>query len=103
MRAVGIREVKNRLSEFLRLVREGETVLITDRGKVVAQILPPPAYLGTPHEGEQEALVRLARAGHLRSGEGTLMSTQAPPLPPPAAPVDLAAVLAETRADRHGA
>jgi len=103
MRAVGIREVKNRLSEFLRLVREGESVLITDRGKVVAQILPPPAYLGTAHESEQEALTRLARAGHLRSGQGTPISAQAPPLPPPATPVDLAAVLAETRGDRDGA
>jgi prevent-host-death family protein len=103
MRAVGIREVKNRLSEFLRLVREGESVLITDHGKVVAQILPPPAYLGAAQESEQEALARLARTGRLRPGAGTPVSAQAPPLPPPATPVDLEMILAETRHDRDGA
>jgi prevent-host-death family protein len=100
MRSAGIREVKNRLSEFLRLVREGESVLITDHGKVVAQILPPPAYLGTPHESEEEALQRLARAGQLVRATGTLPSAHGPPLPPPATPVDLEAILAEARSDR---
>lgn len=38
---VGIRELKNRLSEHLRRVRSGDTVLITDRGEVVAEISPP--------------------------------------------------------------
>jgi prevent-host-death family protein len=39
MKSVGIRELKTRLSEYLRRVRSGETVLITDRGKVAAQLL----------------------------------------------------------------
>jgi prevent-host-death family protein len=37
---VGTRELKNRLSEYLRLVKAGETVIITERGKPVGQILP---------------------------------------------------------------
>lgn len=41
MRAVGIRELKNKLSEYLRIVRAGETVFVTDRGKVVAELVPP--------------------------------------------------------------
>jgi prevent-host-death family protein len=41
MVAVGVRELKNRLSEYLRRVRQGETVLVTDRGTVVAQLTPP--------------------------------------------------------------
>jgi len=41
MIVVGVRELKNRLSEYLRRVRQGETVLVTDRGKVVAQVGPP--------------------------------------------------------------
>ncbi len=41
MRAVGIRELKNKLSEYLRLVRAGEEILVTDHGKVVAEIRPP--------------------------------------------------------------
>lgn len=41
MREVGIRELKNRLSEYVRLVREGEVVVVTDRGQVVAELRPP--------------------------------------------------------------
>jgi prevent-host-death family protein len=41
MRTVGVRELKNRLSEYLRQVRAGESVLVTDRGEVVAELTPP--------------------------------------------------------------
>lgn len=41
MKAVGLRELKNRLSEYIRDVRGGETVLVTDRGEVVAELGPP--------------------------------------------------------------
>ena len=43
MRSVGIRELKNRLSEYLRRVRAGEEVLVTDRGEVVAELRLPRA------------------------------------------------------------
>ena len=36
-----MRELKNRLSEYLRRVRASEGVLVTDRGEVVAEIGPP--------------------------------------------------------------
>jgi prevent-host-death family protein len=36
MKTVGVRELKNRLSEYLREVRAGETVLVSDRGEVIA-------------------------------------------------------------------
>src|SRR5579875_621632 len=38
MLTVGIRELKNRLSEYIRRVGAGENVLVTDRGQVVAEI-----------------------------------------------------------------
>src|SRR5436190_17112408 len=41
MKAVGLRELKNRLSEYIRDVRGGESVLVTDRGEVVAELGPP--------------------------------------------------------------
>ncbi|MCC7462829.1 MAG: type II toxin-antitoxin system Phd/YefM family antitoxin [Gammaproteobacteria bacterium] len=41
MKTVGVRDLKNRLSEYLRHVRLGERVLVTDRGEVVAELLPP--------------------------------------------------------------
>lgn len=37
---VGTRELKNRLSQYLRRVKAGETVVITERGKPVGQIVP---------------------------------------------------------------
>jgi len=48
MQTVGIRELKNRLSEYLRRVRLGERVLVTDRGEVVAELLPPGQAQGDP-------------------------------------------------------
>jgi antitoxin (DNA-binding transcriptional repressor) of toxin-antitoxin stability system len=41
MKTVGVRELKNRLSEYLRHVRAGEGVLVTDRGEVVAELTLP--------------------------------------------------------------
>ena len=41
MKTVGVRELKNSLSEYLRDVRRGESVLVTDRGQVVAELSPP--------------------------------------------------------------
>ena len=43
MRAVGLKVLKNKLSEYVRLVASGETVLVTDRDRVVAEIVPPRA------------------------------------------------------------
>jgi antitoxin (DNA-binding transcriptional repressor) of toxin-antitoxin stability system len=43
MRSVGVKVLKNRLSEYVRLAAGGETVLITDRNRVVAEIVPPQA------------------------------------------------------------
>ena len=41
MRAVGLKVLKNKLSEYVRLAEHGETVLVTDRDRVVAEIVPP--------------------------------------------------------------
>jgi antitoxin (DNA-binding transcriptional repressor) of toxin-antitoxin stability system len=43
MRAVGLKVLKNRLSEYVRLAASGETVLVTDRERVVAELVPPGA------------------------------------------------------------
>ena len=40
MRAVWIAELKSRLSEYLRAVRNGETISVLDRETPVAQIVP---------------------------------------------------------------
>lgn len=41
MRAVGLKLLKNRLSEYVRLAAGGETVLVTDRDQIVAELVPP--------------------------------------------------------------
>src|SRR3989442_3289884 len=41
MRSVGLKMLKNKLSEYVRLAAGGETVLVTDRDLVVAEIGPP--------------------------------------------------------------
>jgi len=41
MRSVGLKTLKNRLSEYVRMVANGESVLVTDRDRVVAELVPP--------------------------------------------------------------
>ncbi len=68
MKAVGVRELKARLSRYLREVQAGEIILVTDRGRVVAELRAPgPA---APAESDADrALRRLAETGELRIGE----------------------------------
>lgn len=65
MRAVGVRELKNRLSEYLRLVKAGEDVLITDRGEVIAELHQPTLRRTRPAAA---GLEDLARRGDARIG-----------------------------------
>lgn len=48
MRTAGVRELRQRASELLRLVERGETIEITDRGRPIAMLSPLPP--GTPLE-----------------------------------------------------
>ena len=81
MKQVGLRELKNRLSEYVRLVRAGEHVQVTDRGQVVAELLPP-----APHKGRDLAagLAELERRGLLRppTAEGRARYARLPRLLP---------------------
>ena len=40
MPQVGVRELKNRLSRYLKRVQGGEEILVTERGRSVARIVP---------------------------------------------------------------
>ena len=42
MRAVSARRLRRKLTKYLRLVAEGETVLILQRDRVVGQLVPTP-------------------------------------------------------------
>ena len=59
---VGARELKAHLGRYLRIVREGGTVIVTERGKSVGQIMP---YTETTEEeiiGRAKAAVRAGQA-----------------------------------------
>ena len=66
MKSVGLRELKNRLSAYVRELRSGETVLVTDRGEVVAELVPPGQSSHSPEV--PSALLALARSGQVTLG-----------------------------------
>jgi prevent-host-death family protein len=61
MLIVGVRELRQRASELLRLVAGGETIQVTDRGRPVAVLAPVPG--GSPLE-------QLRASGEVTAGEG---------------------------------
>lgn len=67
MRTVGVRELKAHLSRVLREVQNGEPVLITDRGRVVAELRRPGAAAAS--NPLDRALARLATEGRLSLAE----------------------------------
>jgi antitoxin (DNA-binding transcriptional repressor) of toxin-antitoxin stability system len=74
MRAVGVKVLKNKLSEYVRLAASGETVLVTDRDRVVAE-------LGPPRPGRAPLLSDALLAEAVREGWMTapLMVAEGPP------------------------
>ncbi len=66
MKAVAVRELKNRLSAYLREVKAGEVVLVTDRGTVVAELRQPTAEVVL--SDTDAALARLSADGLLVPG-----------------------------------
>lgn len=70
MKRAMISELRNRLSEYLRLVRRGQTVMVYDRDRVIARIEPVGAPL-TKSAGA-DWVDELVRAGTLRPPVGTL-------------------------------
>ena len=63
MATVGVRELRQRASELLRRVEQGETIEVTDRGRPVALLSPPPD--GSP-------LDRLRALGEIEPAIGDL-------------------------------
>lgn len=97
MRAVGIKVLKNKVSEYVRLAAGGERILVTDRDRVVAELVPPAA-------GRLEAVDDARLADLVRRGALTPPLVAGGAAPPPALPkLPLAEILGElddARADR---
>jgi antitoxin (DNA-binding transcriptional repressor) of toxin-antitoxin stability system len=62
MRAVGVKVLKNRLSEFVKLAAAGETILVTDRERVVAELVPPRGANGAGRRDFHASATRAGRA-----------------------------------------
>jgi prevent-host-death family protein len=56
---VSTAEAKNRLTELIRIVADGEQVVITRHGRPVAQIAPPPAERRKARLGGMKGRIRL--------------------------------------------
>lgn len=67
---VGIRELKNSLSSYVRRARTGELIVITDRGEPVARLVPPDL---------PEGLVQMIRQGRLIPARRPLSIDRLPP------------------------
>ncbi len=61
----GVRDLKNRLSHYLRQVKQGRSVMISERGKIVATIVPVQEH---PDIGKLKKLVQ-AGLGTWRGGK----------------------------------
>ena len=93
MRAVGLKVLKNKLSEYIRLAAGGETVLVTDRDRIVAEIVPP-------GHGRGEWLGDAVLADAVRNGWVTPPAFPQQGTPPRSPVATLDVLLRELRDDR---
>ena len=97
MRTATISDAKNHLSAYIDLVRQGETVVILDRNKPVARLMPIDPATDLDHEARLSELERkgVLRRAEVRPSRGLLKS-----LPPaPKIKGDLLAVLIAERSE----
>ena len=93
MRCIGVKALKNKLSEYLRLIAAGESILVTDRDRVIAELIPPRE--GRSNLGSDAVLADAVRKGWITPA--VLSSGN----PPPRLPVDrLENILRELDVDR---
>lgn len=68
MKTAAVSELKASLSEYLSKVKAGEEVIVTDRGKPVAKLVP----IERTEEGMPPHLMALEKAGLVKIGKGKL-------------------------------
>jgi prevent-host-death family protein len=67
---ISVRELKSRLSEYLRRVAEGEEVVVTSHGKAVARLVAPRAARGSRASDLEKAVALLRSQPWVRAGKG---------------------------------
>lgn len=90
MASVGVRELRQRASELLRRVEDGESIEITDRGRPVAMLTPL----------SEDPVTRLIASGDLEANEGSVADLPEP-LALPDATESPSSVLARLRRDER--
>jgi antitoxin (DNA-binding transcriptional repressor) of toxin-antitoxin stability system len=96
MSEVGIKVLKNRLSEYVRAAAAGETVLVTDRGRVVAELIAP--RVRSDASRAEQRMGELVRQGLVTPASRPLRGP--PPHVPVASREDLLRELEADREDR---
>jgi len=71
MRSVGIKVLRNKLSEYVRLAASGETVLVTRRNRVVAELRPPSDRGASAGDAKWAELIRRGVVTPARNKTGT--------------------------------
>ena len=80
MKAIGIRELRDKLSEYVRQVEAGERIAVTAHGRVVAELVPPGAGSSMPRRGWfHDRFQELIAEGVLQPAEDP--DAPLPPLP----------------------
>ena len=93
MQKVGLKTLKNKLSEYVRRAAAGETIVITDRGRPVAEINPPARGASNLTPFEAEGL----REGWLRPA---LIRDGTPPPSKPVKEITFERLMADLERDR---
>lgn len=96
MRVVGIKTLKNKLSEYVRLAAGGERILVTDRDEVVAELRAPES--GTAATTADAVLADAVRKGWIKPP--VLAAAGAPPRLPVMRMAELQAELQADRSER---
>jgi prevent-host-death family protein len=91
MRKVGLKILKNKLSEYVRLAASGETVVVTDRGRAVAEII-------SPRREPESVIERGVREGWIRPAK---RDANWPPPRKPIPGLTLEQLMAELDQDRE--
>lgn len=94
VKTVGARELKNRLGTYLRQVREGITITVTDRGKPVAEL----RAIVAAKTGEEARLQELVATGLLAPRTGSKLPQRRRAIRIAGPPISKA--IAEDREDR---
>lgn len=92
--SIGVRELRQHASRYVRMVKEGHRVAVTERGTLVAYLVPP-------EQQPPGMLERLEARGELTPAVGSVLDLLPPP-PLPEGQRPLSEVLQELRDEERG-